>query len=774
MKKNYLMIGLLAFLSLWLTACTTEEESALDGIVNPDDPMLDISNDVLKGKIFLYANLSDLQKRGNTGQILDTREPVELIVHNDYGLPLYLEERGGLQYVRAGITNATVKERIVIPAYVKGKESGEIRNMIFIIKNDAAKDNLEGEDNSIDNSIVENNTECDPRLLGMYKTFLGKGTKCDMNLGTTLSPVLLADELFKSTRDGLIVVNPQITETTLTEIEESSFSSLMTSFSTSVGLGGKINGFKGGFSYGFSDVAKTSKNQEYYMMNYMVKRAEMRLVTADLKEMTTSNERTAAEFLSFVAEGFNQKVIETPNAQLSPETIYDNYGTDIITQGTFGGIYSTIFSREENIYEHSIKHDFSAYVKHKEKEDPVGSDWFKEILNALKEKDDDLKADVSVSYQQDDYFRSTKATKDVFSRGGSVSINDPKEWVKAFNDIDDCDKWALIQYKTKSDGNNDEWLLYSIDKMAEDVVNAVEKIFTSYKKMSDADMKVIANARANIVNVEAYRQAYLEQKIVKDQPKSPLVICDVKMINSTDRRKNGQPTPFTDKDPLSGAKCRTYYPMITNPFFDPKQGEKEMRGKPVDTNDNVFISSGHTTSHYWYVAFAHADDCNGITDIKFCTQEEAPGRYSRRGDHARNGLSGMLVKKRYVYVHFGSEPGKRKPEQLDSLITAFGLYDPHSDYGVRYKHESEKNINIRRIFASSFGADLPLVQTDTEWDNFFNFWGHGYTIGDIKDKKKTKKFYEGGGAVTPHSFYPVYSTHPIDSLPKNRIFTKWE
>ena len=328
---------------------------------------------------------------------------------------------------------------------------------------------------------------------------------------------------------------------------------------------------------------------------------------------------------------------------------------------------------------------------------------------------------------------------------------------------------TILQYNIGSDNNSkEEWCLYNLDKMAKNVITAVETIFNSYKKMSEADKKVLANARANMQALIDGRDVYLDQNRVTEKEDSPLVICDVKMINSKDRRKNGKPVPFVDQDPMNSDEYRTYYPLITNQFFDPRQGAKEMRGKPVDTNDNVFISSGHTSSHYWYVAFAHADDCNGITDIKFCNEGDEPDFYIKRGDHARNGLSGMLVKKKYVYVKFAEKPEKRDSKQTARLITAFGLYDSHKDYKVRYKGEREDSINIRRIFASSFGADIPAVYIEDDVSKFFNFWQHGYKVDTVKNNR----FYQGGG-VTPHHLYPVYSTHPIDSLPKNRIFTKW-
>lgn len=753
MRKNYLLICLVGLLTALMSGCSDDDEPKA-GVVGPEHEY-EITDDVMKGKLFYYASLSDINK----GRCrLDARELVDLEVHNPGDLQLSLVEKDGIQFIRSATPTEEMGNRIVVPAWVKGRYTGNVRNIIFIIDNDLTRTD-EGE------AVAEEETRADmtpeESLHSRYGSFLGKGTMCFGDLGNQRRDILVFDQLLRSTDPGLFQCNDNLTQVEFTELHETSFSSLMHSFGMNIGLSGKVKGVNVGFSYGYSSMKKESNDYEYLMLNCHVKRAEMKINIENLQRMATKNERTAAEFLSYVTPLFNEEVVETPNRILIPDVIYDRYGTDMMVQGILGGVYSMVFVREENIHESKIQHDFSAHAQHKEKEDTTGYKWY----NYLREhsSDEDFKTNISITYQDQNYFKSSKAETRVLSRGGYATIKDPAKWVEAFNDRSKCDHWELIQYNVSSDGLQealeDKWFLYNIDRVADNVVDAVEYLFTCYGKMSEADRLVIENARANAASLCTHRDDYLEKQIILDKEKSPLVICDVMMINEPERRKGGKPEIFVAPDPFDKTKMRTYYPMITNQYFDPKQGSKAMRGMPIDTNDDVFLASGHTTSHYWYVALAHRDDCNGIVDIKFATDGEAPSGYIKRGDHGSHGLSGLLPHKRYVYVRFGDST-----TSPSNLITAFGLYDDHDDYKKKFPGDNE----TYRIFASSLGAEIPSVHTGQQIVAFHEFWKKGFMKGN-------KAFYSGGGAH-PHSFYPVYSTQPLplSELSKvNRPYPKW-
>ena len=631
-----------------------------------------------------------------------------------------------------------------------------MRNIIFIVDNDLTR---AGEEEPAPEEGTRADMSPDDILHSRYGSFLGKGTMCYGELGNQRRDILIFDQLLQSTDPGLFQCNDNLTQLEFTEFHETSFSSLMRSWGMSMGLSCKIHGVNVGFNYGYSSMRKESNDYEYLMLNCHVKRAEMKINVENLRRMSTKNERTAAEFLSYVTPLFNEEVVETPNSMIHLDTIYDRYGTDMMVQGTLGGVYSMVFTREENIHESKIQHDFSAHAVHKEKEDTTGYKWYHYLREHS--SDEDFKAEVSIRYQNQDYFKSSKAETRVMSRGGFATIKDPSKWVDAFNDRSKCDHWELIQYNLASDGPQaaikDKWFLFNIDQMADMVVDAVEYLFTCYGKMSEADRRVLENARSNAADLRARRSMYLMNHIIQDPEKTPVVICDVMMVNDPERRTGGKPEIFVAPDPFDKTKMRTYYPMITSPYFDPKKGSKTMRGMPIDTNDDVFIGARHTSSHYWYVSLAHRGDCNGITDIRFSSKDIAG--YIRRGDHAGNGLGGLLPHKRYVYVRFADS--STKPS---SLITAFGLYDSHDDYKNKIANFTESH----RIIDTSLGADIPSVHNMDHINAFLAFWGKGFTKGD-------DSFFSGGGAI-PHYIYPVYSTEPLPltELSKiNRPYPKW-
>ncbi|MDE5868842.1 MAG: hypothetical protein K2H18_01300, partial [Muribaculaceae bacterium] len=235
----------------------------------------------------------------------------------------------------------------------------------------------------------------------------------------------------------------------------------------------------------------------------------------------------------------------------------------------------------------------------------------------------------------------------------------------------------------------------------------------------------------------------------------PIILCDVMMVNDPQRRKDGKPEPFVERDPNDKDKFRTYYPLITNNNFDiGKPSNNKMRGYPIDTNDDVFLASGHTSSHYWYYSLAHESDCNGIEDIQFLTEKEKYDNYplyTRRGSHARHGLSGLLVKERYVFVKF-APPKSSKYYDKTKIIKSFGLYDKHSDYD---KKNNQPGI---RIIASTAGAELPFIINEESNNRFYDYWNR-----DTENYLRIgqEQLYQGGGAVIHHKIYPVFSTKQL-------------
>ena len=728
MFKKYLKYALLGFTGVILSSCSNDEPKV--------DPVIpDIDNDLLGGKIFYYIDLSNIE---DGDYMLETSEPVDFYLYdNDNTINIKVLDSDYGQYLTANIQDGFSGERMVIPGYAVGRETGKTRNVIFIVTGDIDDESIDGfkwSDESKVHTAISN--------------VLGKGTYCYGELGNGNVNILLYDHLPIKNQE-LFYFSTDINNQTLDEIKATSFNSLTEQWGFNVGVSGQYKGFKGGFDFGMKGFKKESNDYEYYMCYYKVEKAEMKLHTLELARMAQRVE-DAPSLLGFFAKGFREAILHDCNDKFNPEDFYKEWGTDIIVQGTLGGYYNMVFTREENMYENSIGFDLSlyaAYTKEKEETDPFVK-WFDKILG--KSKDPDITAKADVSYNKDKYFKSSKAEKKTSSKGGNRNIDNPDQWIEAFNDEKDADKWNLIQYKTTGDviSKDGEWFLFPIEDMAEIVVDATETILKFSNSISKEDKDIIENARENIIKLRNARNQFIESQLLHDSDKTPLVIADVMMVNNPDRRMPGQPKPFLAPDPRDGSKERMYYPMICNDNFAIKKASKGMRGKPIDTNDAVFITSRHTSSHYWYYALAHQSDCTPIVDIRFLTEKEAHDNsnyrfYYKRGDHARHGLSGLLAKERYVYVKYqdmGYDSNIQYP------ITAFGLYDDHSDY---------KNLELQdHIIASTIGTELPKTYTPSEYGEFRAFWNNEYSI------VRNNHFYEGGGDI-PHPLKLIYSTKPL-------------
>ena len=84
--------------------------------------------------------------------------------------------------------------------------------------------------------------------------------------------------------------------------------------------------------------------------------------------------------------------------------------------------------------------------------------------------------------------------------------------------------------------------------------------------------------------------------------------------------------------------------------------------------------------------------------------------------------------------------------ELQFPITAFGLYDDHSDY-KQYELQDH-------IIASTNGSELPMKSTPSQYGEFRAFWNNGKSI------VRNNHFYEGGG-VMPHPLKLIYTTKSL-------------
>ena len=735
-NHSYLAI-ILSFLVLSLYSCNSNEPDSPGK--DPSETDVKFENDLLNGKYFYYLNLSDLT---SDNYLIDSKEPVDLLFddesENIFGIGI--EEKNGVQYLKVVMPNGFQGGRYVMGATMTGKKSGQQRHVVFIV------------DDDLENSDRDYSSETDDDLERALRQRLGKGTVCFLELGNGKNDLLLRDVF--PMMDNNLVFRQRTPSTDMDEIHEHSFKSMSEKWAFNLGLSGAYQGFSGAFNFGMQGSKRTTNDYEYYMCYIKAKCMEGKINMVELERMATRNPETAQRVISFFPTSFMVDILETPVEKLDSAKFFGTWGTDMVYQASLGGQCSFIFSREENTNFTSIGADIKAKVAYEmeSKKDDKVDNLYKLILSLTSKPELQVEGKFDFSYNKENYNSASHAELKYRSEGGNNSNGDFTKWIEGLQDSKDSDKWVVTSYKISSDptvSSGNDWYLYPIDQLAAILVNAVETEMRAKSKfLAREDSIMLVNARDNIKKLERSRKDYIDQNSLVEEGKSNLVICDVMMKHQSPRRSGG-PEPFVAPDPRDNSKYRTYYPMMANNNFNNKAHTAKMRGKGLDTNDDHFVSAVHYGSHYWYYALAHENDCDGIADIKFLTEEEARESYpfyTQRGDDARNGLGGLLVHKRHVYVKF-IDPSDSKSKK----ITAFGLWDDSAQ-----SSDSQKE---KHVFASSGGAEYFSVFTESEYKKFKNFW----TTDSVMKSKGNLRFYQGAAATLNH-FFPVYSKEPLPLL----------
>lgn len=720
--KNVLSLLLILFA---LTSCSDDEPQPIPSTDKNDGYSYDANADLLGGEILFYITLSDME---NFQCPIEANEPIAIETYGNPPFTLDIVKIDTIQYVVPRVITQLDDPFVVIAACAHGLETGTWRNFILVVRNDVATESVASA------AKIRRNASSAQPLLPVYSSFLGKGTLCFNELGNITRSVLLYNAL--PLDDENFITTGYINQVNMTELEGETFKSTMESWSfnvgmswSGIGIGNRPWSMSGAINFGMNSSVATSDDYEYYMNLLKVERAEMKLNTSEFESMAKKPEK-AKNLFGYIANGFIDDIFEAPNQSFDYKSFYNKWGTDIIQQGTVGGYNIYLYGREENTYEHSIGVDASLSLKGSKNASTTGKEWL-DIY--LMNNSPYIKGDLDFSYKNDNYFKASRSQSVMKTVGGNpVSDNNAEQWIKGFENIDDNDKWQLISYRRPSDAaavqKDSVWLLYPIENMIENIVTAYENIFAGH--MSSLDSAIVYNARANLKTLIDNKQAYVNYYTTKPEAKSRLVLCDLMMKYNKERRKSGQPEPFVAADPRNPTKYRTYYPMMANKHMN----NSSMQGKAIDTNDNYFVTAVHNGSHYWYYTMAHEDDCDGIVGIEF--SEKPDNYYVLRGDDARTGTGGLLIKKRRVCIKY-FDP---MYDETNSKITAFGIYDEKQN----------------QIIASTGGAELSLSANQSETERWTTFWD------STESKNRTSvHFYAFGGAEFRHYIRGYWSTKDL-------------
>ena len=654
---------------------------------------------------------------------------------NDY-LTFSCEQRDGKWYIIPELAKALDKAFEIIPVTIAPREYPENgRTVLVVLRNSAAAP-----------------TKADA-ITSVYSEVIGKGTRCYGEFGNTLGSVFLYDQISKLGEE-YVMANTTQAEFSMLELSGDSYEETMTNWSVNVGasfqktikpkvtteiIGSQnfqvINiterrkparRWNGSFDLGVSGSISSSEAYEYYLNLYRAKKAEVRMNMS-----VFDREKPDKALLATLSNSF-KNAATAPS--LDPVDFYDDWGTDVITQGSFGGYNIYIYGRKENVYEQSVGVDACASLR-RTTPATAGSTW----LEVYKNKSSDYaEGHVGVTYENDQYERASRAVSYQYSTGGNLAVNDPQKWLDGFNG-NSTDNWALISYNVSSDEKNDSICrLFPIEELLLEMACVYDDLVTT---KTEADIEALNRLVDNYNALVGAKEEYLNSKVVEQTPKSRLVLADIIVRSEANGHKKGTPKPFVGVDPNDQDNYLVYYPIMAN------DNAPCDRGYAFETSQDTYVWGVDNDDKYWYYALASSDDCQGIVDAVFCqddTLDDIPnGRfYVARGVHANHEFAGW-IDNNYLYVKYYDEGVDRDPAKK---ITAIG-----------FLNKDDHN----KIIASTGGSELRGNATQTDLSRFNEFWAEKNWDWYAGERKGAKWCYLEGTLPVDNQFYVVYTTQDL-------------
>ena len=724
MRKKYLK-GSMALLLLasgltGLTSCQDDEIPG--GETGIEEYVPQGANDVAGGALLHIIDEGD---EDSFALPLSVLRMVDIETAPNNYVRFECEQRNdGKWYAVAQIQKALDKPYEVIPVKITPHEYPEkARTVLVVLRQGSAA------------------TKAGDAITSVYSEVLGKGTRCYGPVGNTLGSVLLYDQISKLGEEYL-TANTTQKQFSMLEFSGDSYEKTMENWSVNVGasfqktrkkglnpseksslkdikanqgeaaykkeLASILNikptyVWSGSFDLGVSGSLSTSESYEYYLNLYRVKMSEVRMnMTAFEQE---KKDPTLLALLSpTFAKALNVDSINTT-------AFYDDWGTDVITQGSFGGYNIYIYGRQENVYEYSVGFDAQGSLS-RSKPTSTGKTWQDIYENA---HSDYVEGHFDVAYQNENYEKASKAVSLQTSTGGDLAIDDPQKWLDGFNTDGSDSKWALIGYNVSSDEKDDTLCrLYPIEELVGQIALTYDQVVTD---KSVADMEAVTRLLNNYSELLNAKDDYLNSKQVVQRAKSRLVLADILIKSGTNGHKKGEPVPFVAQDPNDQNNYLTYYPVMAN------SNAPCENGYAFEVTCHHYIDADDYDDKYIYYALAPIDNCLGSV-------------------HANKNVSGALDNN-YLFVKYYDEGVDHDPSKK---ITAIGF----------------ANIdNKNAIISSTGGSELRTNATQTEESSFNQFWDKknwNWYAGDRSGKSWV--FYEGG-LVRHNRFYVVYTTQEL-------------
>lgn len=609
----------------------------------------------------------------------------------------------------------------------------------------------------------------------VYSQILGHGTNCFDPVGNRQSTIFLFDK-FSQLGQNYFEVYEQAGSGQSFQITQSDYTSTIEDWTAAMGLDFKYTHTKlidisnlGGGPLKFlsrkrkvvwqgtvnANVAGSATNvneYEYLMSVYQVKKGDARINMDKFNFIDGSpTAKKWGSLISILDEDFIDEACYADSTYFDPKQFFDEWGTDIITQGTFGGHYTYLYARKHGIYASSIDTDVKTHLKR------TTPNWMNALMGTTP---DGWTIDAEATYARDDYQELSGSWESITYEGGGDSFESPEKWAQGFND---AKNWRIISYRMATDNGyaadgydyeDDETdYTYPVEKL---VINLVAGWVKMKEKNGEAltadDVAAVRNAAACANRLVEGRDSYVVNHGQVCEASGSVLLADLKVVEGTGHAEDDtSPRVMTD---LKGKK-RIYYPIMANKYFY-VDGQT---GYALDFHQGPLkmYAPREAKSLYIYYALDIEGCTDGLVDVSFgggvathlsdnmIKYWEDNGYYSNDLTQYSNRTFNIYVKQYDAGVH-----------QPEDRITACALLWQHNtdyDYYLTYYRYYDPTY---KFIGSTGGTELPPTPTaskESAWETFWDVasytadtwpangdWSniHGYLLDYLEDIKQFK------------------------------------
>ena len=752
-----------------LTACTDNDDNPSIN-PTPSEVVQEGARDIMNGRLFKVISIDTLDRCRLAVTALSNVDVKATTPSTSFAAQI--TEIDGQRYVTLTQTQAMTNGAELVNLEVMPKGAPEHARNVLLVFRDPSKPVVDDDGEILFEAKAATTRAATAGVpTSVYSQILGHGTNCFDPVGNRQSTIFLFDK-FSQLGQNYFEVYEQAGSGQSFQITQSDYTSTMEDWTAAMGLNFKFTRTKliditnlGSGPLGFlsrkrkvvwqgsvnANVAGSTKNvndYEYLMSVYQVKKGDARINMDKFNFIDNSpTAKKWASLISILDEDFIDEACYTDSTQFDPKQFFDEWGTDIITQGTFGGHYTYLYARKHGIYASSIDVDVKTNLKR------TTPNWMNALTGSAP---DGWSIDAEATYARDDYQELSGSWESVTYEGGGDSFESPEKWAQGFNDTKN---WRLISYRMATDNGfaadgydyeDDETdYTYPVEKLVLNLIAGWVKMKEKNgETLTPADLAAVQNAAACANRLVEGRDAYVVSHGQVSDEAGSLLLADLKVVEGDSHSKDFTgPLVMTD---LKGKK-RIYYPIMANKYFY-VDGQT---GYPLDFFQGplqVSSSSVESKPRYIYYALDTEGSTEGLVDVRFgggdnthlgklsdSTKKDLEDNnyYSNDETELSSQIYNIYVRQYDAAIH-----------QPDDRITACAILWMHnktfgneaSSYWATYIHPEYK------VIGSTGGTELgptPLASEESAWEAFwdvasytestwpaYGYWGniYGYNL----------------------------------------------